>query len=69
MCSGDEDTKERPENPETLALQTTVSNLEKGCKYQQEVMYKRVLYFHCYIKKKRWICYICPEGGIFKLEE
>ena len=64
MCSGDEDTKERPENPETLALQTTVSNLEKGCKYQQEVMYKRVLYFHCYIKKNDGFV-IFAQKGVF----
>ena len=63
MCLGDEDTKERPENPETLALQTTVSNLEKGCKYQQKAMYKRVFLFQCYIKKTMNLLYL-PRRGI-----
>ena len=64
MCLGDEDTKERPENPETLALQTTVSNLEKGCKYQQKAMYKRVFLFQCYIKKKTINLLYLPRRGI-----
>ncbi|XP_023320241.1 golgin subfamily B member 1 [Eurytemora carolleeae] len=40
--SGDEDTKERPENPETLALQTTVSNLEKGLRRLDEELKKKM---------------------------
>ena len=62
MCLGDEDTKERPENPETLALQTTVSNLEKGCKYQQKAMYKRVFLFQCYIKKNNEFVVFAEKG-------
>jgi len=63
MCLGDEDTKERPENPETLALQTTVSNLEKGCKYQQKAMYTRFFFIPMLHKKTMNLLYL-PRRGI-----